>query len=160
MKSVWQITTGRMINRRPCRLTGNFWEGNSAGCIRLFSGNQQRNSSTKSRPRLKTTSTDLNAVWYSSTRPRAATLEMGRYGLKRLDYKTLDPPVWTIPPHPPTKSTSDRVVFPLTVVAIASFIAWAYLNPEDEDMTDYWKRVETGEILYEDDDDDDDDDGQ
>eukprot|EP00980_Cylindrotheca_fusiformis_P021514 scaffold8353_cov138-Cylindrotheca_fusiformis.AAC.45 len=123
----------------------------------LFSsGCHQGKPSTKSRPRLKTSSTDLNAVWYSSSRPRASTLDMGRYGLKRLNYKTLDPPVWTVPPQPPLKTTSDRIVFPLTVFGVASFIVWAYLNPEDEDMTDYWKRVETGEILYEDDDGDDD----
>jgi hypothetical protein len=129
----------------------------SRGAARHFSSKHQSKNSTNSRPRLKTTSTDLNAVWYSSTLPRPATLDMGRYGLKRVDYKTLDPPVWTVPPHPPTKTTSDKVVFPLTVFAIACIIAWACLNPEDEDMKDYWKRVETGEILYEDDDDDDED---
>ena len=81
---------------------------------------------------------------------------MGRYGLQRLDYKTLDPPVWTVPPHPPTKSIQEKVLFPLTLVITIGFGLWAYMNPEDEDMKDYWKRVETGQILVEDDDDDDD----
>jgi hypothetical protein len=129
----------------------------SRGAARNFSSKHQSKNSTNSRPRLKTTSTDLNSTWYSSTRPRPATLDMGRYGLTRVDYKTLEPPVWTVPPHPPIKTTSDKVVFPLTVFTIGCIIAWAFLNPEDEDMKNYWKRVETGEILYDDDDDDDDD---
>lgn len=126
----------------------------NTGRKRNFSGKNSR----KSRPKLKATAVDANATWYSSARVKPSSLDMGRYGLKRLDYRTMEPPVWTIPPHPPTKSTTDRVVFPITLLTIGSIIAWAYLNPEDDDMKDYWKRVETGEILYEDDDDDDDDD--
>lgn len=83
---------------------------------------------------------------------------MGRYGLRRLDFATLPPPVWSLPPHPPTKSLQERVVFPLTLVVVGGFGLWAYMNPEEEDMRDYWQRVETGRILVEDDDDDEDDD--
>lgn len=82
---------------------------------------------------------------------------MGRYGLSRLNYATLEPPVWTVPPHPPTKSITEKVLFPLTIVLTGAVVVWAYLNPEEDDMREYWKRVESGQILVEDDDDDDDD---
>ena len=38
----------------------------------------------------------------------------------------------------------------------AGVVFWAYLNPEEDDMQEYWKRVETGQILVEDDDDEED----
>lgn len=82
-------------------------------------------------------------------------LEMGRYGLKRLDYTNATPRVWTAPPHPPTKTVAERVVFPLTLAIASGIVVWVYLTPEDDDMTEYWKRVESGRILYEEDDDDD-----
>jgi hypothetical protein len=82
---------------------------------------------------------------------------MGRYGLKRLDYATMKPPVWTAPPHPPTKTLAERVVFPASLVIAAGIGLLVYMNPEEEDMKDYWKRVESGQILLDDDDYDDDD---
>jgi hypothetical protein len=116
------------------------------------------------RPRLvkKVERGSVDGVWYCSTSSgqsrNSSSLDMGRYGLKRLDYKTLDPPVWTIPPHPPTKNVQERVLFPLTLVVVAGFGLWAYMNPEEEDMKEYWQRVSSGQILLDDDDDDDDDD--
>ncbi len=97
----------------------------------------------------------VEGVWYTSKGVRPTTLEMGRFGLKRLNYATLEPPVWTVPPHPPTKSVTERVLFPLTIALTGAVVLWAYMNPEEEDMTEYWKRVESGQILLEDDDDDD-----
>jgi hypothetical protein len=125
--------------------------------LRKFSSKQHGKNSIKKRPKLKKRSNDLEEVWYSTSRPRPAVLEMGRYGLKRLDYNTLKPPVWTLPPQPPKKSIADKVVYPITLLVVASFAAWVYLNPDDEDMKDYWRRVETGEILLDDDEDDEDD---
>lgn len=78
---------------------------------------------------------------------------MGKYGLKRLDYTTMQPPVWTTPPHPPTKTLSERIVFPLSIVLVAGIVGWVYMSPEEDDMTEYWKRVESGQILMDDDDD-------
>jgi len=75
--------------------------------------------------------------------------------LKRLDYTNATPRVWTAPPHPPTKTVAERVVFPLTLAIASGIVVWVYLTPEDDDMTEYWKRVESGRILYEEDDDDD-----
>ena len=130
--------------------------------------------------------TNLNRVWYTppssssggtKSLPSPLTLEMGRYGLKRLNYYGTggssgsssstsnggtilikDPPLWQTPPHPPTKTIKERIVFPLTLIIVAGVIIWAYLTPENDDMTDYWKRVESGQILFDDDDDDDGDD--
>jgi hypothetical protein len=134
--------------------------------------------STKRRPSLTTTTTttttgstksshphhhraDVEGIWYTPRRQRNnnMNLDMGRYGLRRIDYHAIrdHPPVWTLPPHPPTKSIIERILFPLTLLLVGGLGVWAYMNPDDEDMTDYWKRVETGQILVEDDDDDDDD---
>lgn len=107
-------------------------------------------------PRLKRAKNDVEGVWYSPTKPRSKSLDMGRFGLKRLDYATLEPPVWTLPPQPPTKRVIERIVFPFTLLAVASVGLWVFLNPEEDDMRDYWERVETGQILVDDDDDDDD----
>ena len=128
---------------------------NSGATRRQFSASKSGAKNLK-RPRVKTAGGNVEGAWYTTSGARNNSLDMGRYGLKRLDYKTLDPPVWTIPPHPPTKSIQERVLFPLTLAITIGFGAWAYMNPEDEDMKDYWKRVETGQILVEDDDDDDD----
>ncbi|KAG7371470.1 hypothetical protein IV203_020040 [Nitzschia inconspicua] len=131
-------------------------------------------SSKSKRPPVDTSSSSssssssLEGVWYTPQHGTPSnSLDMGKYGLKRIDYSKLmeNPPVWTLPPHPPTKSVQERVLFPLTLLIVAGLGLWAYLNPEEEDMKDYWKRVETGQILvdddddeWEDDDDDDDDD--
>jgi len=82
---------------------------------------------------------------------------MGRYGLKRIDYAAMNPPIWTTPPHPPTKRMAERVVFPVSIAAVAGIVFLAYMSPEEEDMTEYWKRVESGQILLYDDEDDDED---
>lgn len=81
---------------------------------------------------------------------------MGRYGLKRLEYATTEGvPLWTAPPHPPTKTMAERVVFPTTIAVVAGIFLWVYTTPEEDDMTEYWKKVESGRILLDDDDDDD-----
>jgi hypothetical protein len=49
----------------------------------------------------------------------------------------------------------ERVAFPATLMIVAGFALWVYMNPEEDDMTEYWKRVETGQILMDDGDDDD-----
>lgn len=114
----------------------------------------------------KNNTVTVKGLWYtsSSSRPNNAAssnLDMGRYGLRKIDYSKIDPQtaaVWAVPPHPPTKSMQDRVIFPLTLLIVGGFGIWAYLNPEDEDMRDYWKRVETGQILMDDDEEDEEDD--
>lgn len=49
---------------------------------------------------------------------------------------------------------ADKIVFPATLVIGAAFMVWVYMNPEEDDMTEYWKRVESGQVLIDDDDDD------
>jgi hypothetical protein len=98
----------------------------------------------------------VETSWYTTKRPRSPSLEMGKFGLKRLNYAAMEPPVWNLPPHPPTKSVLEKVLFPLTVAMTAAVVFWAYMNPEEDDMQEYWKRVETGQILMEADDDEDD----
>lgn len=110
---------------------------------------------TKSNNSSGNSSSHVEGVWYTPQLGSVSSqLDMGRYGLKRIDYSKLQPPVWTLPPHPPTKNVGERILFPLTLLITVGFGLWAYLNPEEEDMRDYWKRVETGQILVEDDDDD------
>jgi hypothetical protein len=84
----------------------------------------------------------------------SASLEMGRYGLKRLDYNIVKPSLLPPPPHPPGKTLLEKYLYPFTLLTMASLGVWAYLNPEQDDMKEYWKRVETGQILMDDDDDD------
>jgi hypothetical protein len=88
----------------------------------------------------------------------ASALEMGRYGLKRLDYNIVKPSLLPPPPHPPGKTFLEKYLYPFTLLTMASLGVWAYLNPEQDDMKEYWKRVETGQILMDDDDDDDEED--
>ena len=98
----------------------------------------------------------LDSTWYTSksnNASRAAMLDMGRYGLQRLDYSVVDPPFWPPPPHPPAKTFLEKYLYPATLLTIAGIAAWAYMNPEEEDMKEYWKRVESGQILEDDDDD-------
>ena len=110
---------------------------------------------TTKRPRIKSSEGGVESTWYSSTKPQRVQLEMGKYGLKRLNYQTLEAPVWTLPPQPPTKKLTEKIVFPLTLVATAGIGLWVYMNPEEDDMREYWKKVETGQILIDDDDDED-----
>jgi hypothetical protein len=121
-------------------------------------GSKRPRSSGPKRARLaKSNTLSLEGSWYTPTATRPTSLDMGRYGLKRLDYKTVAPPAWPLPPHPPNKSMADKIIYPGTLITIAAIAIWAYMNPEEEDMKAYWKRVESGQILIDDDDDDDDD---
>jgi hypothetical protein len=132
----------------------------SAVSTRAYSASKMimnKAGSSSKRPRVHASGGTVEGVWYTSKGARPSSLEMGRYGLSRLNYATLEPPVWTVPPHPPTKSVMERVLFPLTVVLTGAIVVWAYMNPEEDDMQEYWKRVETGAILLDDDDDDDED---
>ena len=150
--------------QRPCHTT-NCASNLPLTTSRIPSGIAQRRFlSSKSgkgkvkKPKLSKPGTgSVEAVWCTSARgPKTTTqLEMGKYGLKRLDYTTMHPPVWTTPPHPPTKTLSERIVFPLSIVLVAGIVGWVYMSPEEDDMTEYWKRVESGQILMDDDDDDD-----
>lgn len=117
-------------------------------------------SAAGAKPKVAKAPGSVEQTWYNSSRPtQTLSLDMGQYGLKRIDYSKLaEPPVWTLPPHPPNKSWADRIIYPTTLLAIGATFLYVYLNPEEEDMKEYWQRVESGQILYDDEDDDDDDD--
>ena len=122
---------------------------------RFLSSKQTKGKAKK--PKLSNPgSGSVQALWCTSARGPTSQLEMGKYGLRRLDYTTMKPPVWTTPPHPPTKTVAERIVFPLSIVLVAGIVLWVYMSPEEDDMTEYWKRVESGQILLDDDDDDED----
>ena len=73
--------------------------------VRNFSTKGGKNVNQTKRPRLsdnKSLKNNLDGVWYSTNKPLSSkNLDMGKYGLKRLDYNTIEVPVWTVPPHPP-----------------------------------------------------------
>ena len=103
----------------------------------------------------RTSSFSLNT---SSTEPQT----IGPFGLKRVDY-TQPPPHWPIPPHPPVRSDNPtRRFLPLFTAGLAvAFFTWVYFN-SDNDVYEYWRQVEQGNvpIEYDGDDDDDDDDDE
>ena len=84
------------------------------------------------------------------------------YGLQMVDYKTTEPPRWTLPPHPPIQggAASYRIAQYLGPgLAAMAFLGmvYVYFNPDD-DMVEYWRQVEQGNVPLEGDDDDDEDD--
>ena len=79
-----------------------------------------------------------------------------------VDY-SVPPPVWYLPPHPPSARKGRSGIFTpqnLSYILMGSFIVFAiYIyNNQDEDIYDYWKQVEQGNVPLDDDDDDLDDD--
>jgi hypothetical protein len=76
-----------------------------------------------------------------------------------VDY-TVPPPTWPLPVHPPVqKGTPGRVQRYLAPVLALSFFVGAvyvYFN-QDEDIYEYWRQVEQGNVPMDDDDDDDED---
>jgi hypothetical protein len=150
ISSIPKIQTSRLLSTTTSLrfLRNNHNTNNCNVAHRPFSASKGSGGKSMKRPSIKTAGVGrVEGVWYTTLGSRSS-LDMGRYGLKRLDYKTLDPPAWTVPPHPPTKLIEEKVMFPLTLVIVVGFGVWAYMNhPEDEDMKDYWKRVETGQIL-------------
>jgi hypothetical protein len=153
ISSITNVQLSRLLSTTSSR---RFRRNNNFNVARRpFSASKRSGGKPMQRPSIKIAGAgSVEGVWYTTSGSRNS-LDMGRYGLKRLDYKTLDPPVWMVPPHPPTKSIQEKVLFPLTLMTVGGFGVWAYMNPEDEDMKDYWKRVETGQILVEEEEDDD-----
>ena len=124
-----------------------------------------------------TTNTNTPVKFMSSnTNIAHATTATLPYGLKRIDYSSLPPltiqskPLYSLPPPPPHaynpknsifKSTIVPMVAPICIVIFIGSAIYIYLYPED-DVVEYWKQVEQGNVpvdnAYDDYDDDDDDD--
>ena len=116
-----------------------------------------------------TTATSSSSSPTTSTSSSAVELP---YGLKRIDYSALPPltynsrPLYGIPPPPPHlynpknsifTSTIQPMLAPFCVVLLIGSTIYLYLYPE-EDVYEYWKQVEQGNVPVEGDDDDDDND--
>ena len=153
------MTTTSVVVRRTFATKARGGGGSSSGKATVIHHH-------KKRPRITKQPKDgsVEKTWYtgSASRPSSsssssssASLEMGKYGLKRIDYTKVKPPFWPPPPHPPAKTFLEKYLYPFTLLTIASIAVWAYFNPEEEDMKEYWKRVESGQILLDDDDEDD-----
>lgn len=91
----------------------------------------------------------------SSTRSGGA--RAGPYGLNMVDY-TVPSPQWPLPPHPPAQKGATGKIQRFLGPAMASFFligaVYVYFN-QDEDIYDYWRQVEQGNVPIDEDDDDD-----
>jgi hypothetical protein len=118
---------------------------------------------------LQTTTVTLLPASSNTAGSTAAELP---YGLKRIDYCSLPPltnttrPLHTLPPPPPHlynpknsifTSTIQPMLAPICVVILIGSTLYLYLYPEN-DVYEYWKQVEQGNVPVDGDDDEDDDD--
>ena len=138
---------------------------NSATCLRFH----QRVVPFGQQRLLQTTATNNTAATTAGEFP---------YGLKRIDYSSLPPltsrskPLHTLPPPPPHLynpknsifiSTIQPLLAPFCIAVLMGSMLYVYLYPED-DVYEYWKQVEQGNVPvdgaddHDDDDDDDDED--
>ena len=92
-------------------------------------------------------------------RPRGLRVAetIGPYGLKRVDYSQ-PPPHWPLPIHPPArKNDKSKYVSLFLVTCFFGFAILIYFN-QDEEVYEYWRQVEQGNVPIDIDDDEDDDD--
>jgi hypothetical protein len=80
---------------------------------------------------------------------------IGPYGLARVDY-TKPPPKWPIPPPPPSSQFESRY-YPIAVLVLICGVSGYIFFNRDQDVYEYWRLVEQGNVPLGDDDDDDDD---
>jgi hypothetical protein len=89
----------------------------------------------------------------SGARPKLDTSAfnqtIGPYGLRRVDYSK-PPSPWPRPPPPPASKQKTERYFPF-VIAIITVVGgfWIYFN-QDEQVYDYWRQVETGNVPLDD----------
>ena len=112
----------------------------------------------------RTRSAKAGAVVSSSIRSATQESMIGPYGLKMVDYKNSDPQIWTLPPHPPMKGSAGsrqraQYLAPLLAATALLGMAYIYFNA-DEDMLEYWRQVEQGNVPLDGFDDDLDDDDE
>ena len=113
-------------------------------------------ASTGFRARCATCQTVTKRWAKTSSSQKADPLDVGRYGMRRVDYST-PPPRWPMPAHPPPPTGWRRWVFPVSLTMSLALFGWIYTHQED-DIQDYWRAVDAGQVPLGDDDDDDDDD--
>ena len=88
--------------------------------------------------------------------------QLGPYGLSKVDYQHNSnknknfPPRWPLPPPPPPPKNPIRRYFPVGTFLLATAVGvYIYFN-QDENVYEYWRQVEQGNVPLDDDDDDDD----
>lgn len=90
--------------------------------------------------------------------PKLSKDMIGPYGLRRVDYSK-PPRLWPLAPPPPASKSKIERYFPVFIAAIAlTGGIWIYFNRNDQ-VYDYWKQVDQGNVPLDgfgDDDDDDD----
>lgn len=95
-----------------------------------------------------------NTILQSSVKGARA----GPYGLTMVDY-SVPPPKWPLPPSPPTQKGASGQAQRFLGPALFSFFfigaIYIYFN-QDEDIYEYWKQVEQGNVPIDSDEDDDD----
>lgn len=78
-----------------------------------------------------------------------------------INYKKIPPPpiMKSPPPPPPTARTKfvTRVLYPGILLSALGLVVYVYFN-KDDDMYEYWKAMQSGQIMPFDDDDEDEDD--
>lgn len=81
---------------------------------------------------------------------------IGPYGLAKVDYSK-PPPKWPLPPPPPSTQFESRY-YPISVLVLLCGGAGYIFFNRDQNVYEYWRLVEQGNVPLGDDDDDDDDD--
>ena len=108
--------------------------------------------------RLQSGQSPPQPVRLNSTSRRA-----GPFGLTMVDYKTFTPSTWPLPPPPPLQKGAAGKVQQYLAPALASlfFVGVIYVSLyQDENIYEYWKQVEQGNVPIGDDDEDDNDDDE
>lgn len=67
-----------------------------------------------------------------------------------VDYRNVEPPVWALPPHPPVKGGGGiirRAQYLAPALAAVSLLGMVYVYfNQDDNMVEYWKQVEQGNV--------------
>lgn len=114
--------------------------------------------STTTKPIRRPPSRSATGARRNNARPRPTQLQTEwPYGLQRVDYSKL-PPKWPLPIPPPPRKNPIRRNFPYAVLALfTGFFVYIYIN-RDEEVYEYWRQVEQGNVPLGDDEEDDEDD--
>jgi hypothetical protein len=110
-------------------------------------------------PRLSTKTTIQRPLTTSAVRRRRIQQVRKQdeypFGLNPVDYSK-PPPIAPMLIPPPQKRGFQRLLAPFNLLLFVGFGVYLLFN-NDTETHEYWKRVETGQVLIDDDEDDDDD---
>jgi len=73
-----------------------------------------------------------------------------------VDYTSIEPPFWQLPPHPPVKgggAVTQRAQYLAPILAGGALLGLVYIYfNQDDTMIEYWRQVEQGNVPLEGDD--------